>query len=187
MRSGIGNVLMKLPEGTDVLFFIQIFSTLAYAILYSTLELFMQQKLHVPVFQTNAILGGFLAFNYVLHLLGGILGGRYLSFRSFFVIGMLFQTVGCVLLSQVSFYSALWGIALFLVGSGFNLICINMMLTQRFSMEDKRREGAFLWNYSGMNLGFWLGFAIAGYFQVTESYHALFLLDFFRNYKTLCI
>jgi POT family proton-dependent oligopeptide transporter len=33
-----------------------------------------------------------------------------------------------------------------------------MMLTQRFKPEDDRRESAFLWNYAGMNLGFFIGF-----------------------------
>jgi POT family proton-dependent oligopeptide transporter len=62
------------------------------------------------------------------------------------------------------------GLALFLTGSGLNVTCINMMLTQRFTPEDPRREGAFLWNYAGMNVGFFVGFSVAGHFQATESY-----------------
>ena len=62
------------------------------------------------------------------------------------------------------------GLALFLTGSGLNVTCINMMLTQRFTPEDPRREGAFLWNYAGMNIGFFVGFTAAGHYQATESY-----------------
>ena len=50
-----------------------------------------------------------------------------------------------------------------------------MMLTQRFAPQDERREGAFLWNYAGMNIGFFIGFAVAGQYQLTESYSSLFL------------
>ncbi len=49
-----------------------------------------------------------------------------------------------------------------------------MMLTQRFAPEDTRREGAFLWNYAGMNIGFLTGFAVAGHFQLQQQYGALF-------------
>lgn len=179
--------MTKIPKGIVALFFIFIFASLAYAVLYSSLELFMQQGLHLSVLQANAILGGFLAFNYGLHLLGGYFGGRFLSFRNLFVMGMLFQIFGCILLSQVSFFSLLWGMALFLTGSGLNVTCINMMVTQQFRPEDKRRESAFLWNYSGMNLGFWIGYAMAGYFQLTANYHQLFLLCSIANIIAIAI
>ena len=58
-----------------------------------------------------------------------------------------------------------WGLALFLTGSGLNVTCINMMLTQRFAPADLRRETAFLWNYAGMNIGFFVGFSAAGHYQ----------------------
>jgi hypothetical protein len=56
------------------------------------------------------------------------------------------------------------GLAFFLTGSGLNVTCINMMLTQRFTPEDPRREGAFLWNYADERR-FFIGFTVAGYFQ----------------------
>ena len=63
-----------------------------------------------------------------------------------------------------------WGLALFLTGSGLNVTCINMMLTQRFAPEDAAARSAFLWNYAGMNVGFFIGFAVAGHYQLTENY-----------------
>src|SRR2546421_1727102 len=79
------------------------------------------------------------------------------------------------------------GIALFLTGSGLNVTCINMMLTQRFTPEDPRREGAFLWNYAGMNVGFFVGFTVAGYFQGTESYASLFIFATLGNFVAIIL
>ena len=76
---------------------------------------------------------------------------------------------------------------MFLTGSGLNVTCINMMLTQRFAPEDNRRESAFLWNYAGMNLGFFLGFSGAGYFQLSEHYEALFLFATTGNVVAIVI
>ena len=76
---------------------------------------------------------------------------------------------------------------MFLTGSGLNVTCINMMLTQRFKPDDDRRESAFLWNYAGMNLGFFVGFTVAGYFQLTENYRALFLFATLGNAAAIIV
>ena len=62
-----------------------------------------------------------------------------------------------------------------------------MMLTQRFAPDDQRRESAFLWNYAGMNTGFFIGFTGAGYFQLGEHYQALFLFATVGNALAIII
>ncbi len=126
-------------------------------------------------------MGSFVAFNYFLHLLGGYLGGRFLSYRSLFTISTLLQIIGCFVLVGLNLNSFYWGLAIFITGSGFNSIMINCMLTQLFQPEDLRRETAFLWNYSGMNLGFFIGLGIAGYFQIDLDYFLLFILTGLGN------
>src|ERR1700748_3573896 len=153
------------PEGTAALFFIQIFATLGFAVLYSTLVLYATKHLHLDVKLASTLMGVFGAFNYGLHLFGGYLGGRFLSNRNLFVGGMVLQVLGCGLIALGTAATLYWGLALVLTGSGLNVTCINMMLTQRFAPEDERRESAFLWNYAGMNIGFFIGFAAAGYYQ----------------------
>ncbi|HWY51551.1 MAG TPA: oligopeptide:H+ symporter [Chthoniobacterales bacterium] len=169
------------PEGTAVLFFIQIFATLGFAVLYSTLVLYATKHLQLPVKTATVLMGVFGAFNYGLHLFGGYLGGRFLSNRNLFVGGMALQVIGCACIATGTLALFYVGLALFLTGSGLNVTCINMMLTQRFTPEDPRREGAFLWNYAGMNVGFFVGFSVAGHFQATESYSNLFIFATLGN------
>jgi len=150
-------------------------------VLYSTLVLYATQHLHFPDKQASAIMGAFGAFNYGLHLFGGYLGGRFLSNRNLFVGGMLLQVLGCACLAGGTVALLYWGLALFLTGSGLNVTCLNMMLTQRFAPGDIRREGAFLWNYAGMNVGFFIGFTVAGHYQLTQSYGSLFVFATIGN------
>jgi POT family proton-dependent oligopeptide transporter len=175
------------PEGTAVLFFIQIFSTLGFAVLYSTLVLYATKHLQLPVKMATALMGVFGAFNYGLHLFGGYLGGRFLSNRNLFVGGMALQVIGCGCIAGGTLALFYLGLAFFLTGSGLNVTCINMMLTQRFTPEDPRREGAFLWNYAGMNVGFFVGFSVAGYFQATESYSSLFIFATVGNFVAIVL
>lgn len=175
------------PEGTAALFFIQIFATLGFAVLYSTLVLYATKHLQLPVKLATALMGVFGAFNYGLHLFGGYLGGRFLSNRNLFVGGMALQVVGCACIATGTLALFYVGLAFFLTGSGLNVTCINMMLTQRFTPEDPRREGAFLWNYAGMNVGFFVGFSVAGHFQATESYSNLFIFATLGNFVAIII
>lgn len=179
--------LAKIPDGAGVLFFIQIFATLGFAVLYSTLVLYATQHLHFAAKDATTIMGVFGAFNYGLHLFGGYLGGRFLSNRALFVGGMVLQVLGCACIAGGTVASLYLGLALFLTGSGLNVTCINMMLTQRFKPDDVRREGAFLWNYAGMNVGFFVGFTAAGHYQRTESYSALFIFATIGNVMAIII
>ncbi len=179
--------LAKIPEATAALFFIQMFSTLGFAVLYSTLVLYTTKHLNFSAKDATAIMGVFGAFNYGLHLFGGYLGGRFLSNRNLFVGGMALQVIGCAFIALGSAASMYWGLAFFLTGSGLNVTCLNMMLTQRFSPSDDRRESAFLWNYAGMNIGFFIGFAVAGYFQQTESYARLFTFATIGNFLAIVL
>ena len=135
----------------------------------------------------TTLMGVFGAFNYGLHLFGGYLGGRFLSNRNLFVGGMALQVIGCACIATGTLALFYVGLALFLTGSGLNVTCINMMLTQRFTPEDPRREGAFLWNYAGMNVGFFVGFSVAGYFQATESYSSLFIFATLGNFVAIIL
>src|SRR5437588_7393690 len=117
-------------EGTATLFFIQIFSTLGFAVLYSTLVLYATKHLQLSVRTATTLMGVFGAFNYGLHLFGGYLGGRFLSNRNLFVGGMALQVFGCACIATGTLALFYVGLALFLTGSGLNVTCINMMLTR---------------------------------------------------------
>jgi proton-dependent oligopeptide transporter, POT family len=176
-----------LPLGIFALFCIQIFSTLSFSVLYSTLVLYMTGPLALTAKFANSIMGVFVAFNFALHLLGGYWGGRFLSNRALFSLGMLAQIAGCIFLSSVNSSYLYYGLAAFLTGAGLNVTCVNCMLTQRFRPEDTRRESAFLYNYAGMNIGFFVGFTLSGYFQLLHNYHRLFLLSSIGNLIALFI
>ncbi|EKD74282.1 MAG: hypothetical protein ACD_45C00008G0002 [uncultured bacterium] len=176
-----------MPKGAGAIFFIQMFATLAFSVLYSTLVLYTTNRLHLTDSIATGIAASFVAFNYALHLLGGYIGGRFFSFRSLFSVGMFLQVIGCSLISIPSTTPLFWGLAAFLTGAGLNVTCINCMLTQLFKPDDKRREAAFLWNYSGMNMGFFIGFSVSGYLQLQNAYHELFLFAGIGNLIALLL
>ncbi len=163
-----------MPVGAGGLFFIQVFSTLGFSVLYSTLVLYMTGALGFKETDANSVMGVFIAFNFGLHLLGGYFGGRFLTNRALFSVGMLLLMAGAFMLMTPTDEMLYWGLTFFLVGAGLNVTCLNCMVTQLFEPEDKRREAAFLWNYAGMNIGFFVGYSMSGHFQLTGEYNQLF-------------
>lgn len=176
IKEKFSNLLKDImPVGAGGLFFIQMCSTLGFSVLYSTLVLYMTGALGFPDTTANSVMGVFIAFNFALHLLGGYFGGRLLTNRTLFCVGMLVQLVGALILMFPTKAMLYWGLAFFLTGAGLNVTCLNCMVTQLFEPDDKRREAAFLWNYSGMNIGFFVGFSMSGHFQLTGEYDQLFM------------
>lgn len=171
------NILTKFRNDPAlVLLVTQLLSTISFAVLNSTLVLLMTEKLNLSSITANSLMGLFVAFNYGLHLLGGYIGGRLLSYRMLYLLGMGLQIISCLLIAEQNLQALYLGLALFLTGAGLNVPCINMMLTQQFEPHSTRRETAFLWNYAGMNIGFFVGFSIAGYFQLSLNFHLVFLV-----------
>ena len=107
---------------------VQIFATLGFAVLQSTLVLYATRRLGFNNDQATLMMGLFGAFNYGLHLFGGYLGGRFLSNRNLFVGGMVLQVLGCGAIAGGTADLLYWGLALFLTGSGLNVTCIKPVM-----------------------------------------------------------
>lgn len=179
--SDFKNDSANMPVGARPIFLIQAFSTFSFAVLYSSLVLYATLGLHLGDVLATSFSALFIALNYVLHLVAGYIGGRFLSHRSLFCLGMFSMFLGCLFISVPNVSFLYWGVSLFLIGSGCNINCINCLLTQLFQAHDKKRETAFLWNYSALNVGAFLGFFMGGYFQLHHAYRELFLLSSVGN------
>ena len=89
------------------LFFIQIrHAGLRRALLHAGA---VRHRLGFNESSANAMMGVFGAFNYGLHMFGGYLGGRFLSNRNLFVLGMVLQVIGCALIAVAGVWGLYWG------------------------------------------------------------------------------
>ncbi len=163
----------------NALFFMQIFSTVSYGIICSTTVLYGIRVLSMKPSIIETVMGTFLTLNFGLHFLGGYLGGRYLSNRIIFLIGIILQAGACwfIVIEHAQLKHFIYGLIIFLMGSGTSLTCLNNIITEQFKQNEiEKRLKAFLFNYSGMNIGFLFGFAIAGYYTLQNIYHTQFII-----------
>jgi POT family proton-dependent oligopeptide transporter len=175
------NTFNGMPKGVKSLFFIQAFSTFSYAVLYSSLALYLSKQIGLAPSKVNQVVGLFLSFNYILQLLGGLIGGRYLSNRVLFLLTGVIQILGLIVLA-IAYQSLLYlGLSLFLIGCGLNFTSFNSMLTQQFSPGDSRQSGAFFLSYAVMNIGFFAGYTTSGFFDFSNQYQLLLCICIVTN------
>jgi len=171
----------RMPKEAVPFFWTKCFSTIGYANLYSTLILFLENGLGKSPAIAASITGVFITFNYFLHLLGGFLGGNFISYRNLFLVGMLLELTGsiCMLFSNINIYI---GLSIFLAGCGIYVSSLNCILTGMFRKEETTlRESAFFWVYAGVNFGFFIGVTLGGYFHMSGNYHHLFITSIITN------
>jgi len=165
----------EMPKGVININLIQIFSTVGFAVLMGLLNFYLSNTAGLTRTEANILTASFFAINFLFHFLGGVIGGYYLSFRALFLVSLLLQFLGLCLIAVQTKTIILVGMATFITGSGLNVSCVNMMLTQLFAANDQRRRIAFAINYSFMNIGFVLSFFIAGVLQGYNLYSEAFV------------
>lgn len=167
-------VVKSRVRGLVYLHWLNAVATFSFAILFSSLSLYLTKNIGLSQLQSNGVVGFFLASNFVLHFIAGYLGDKWISNRLLFVTSTLVQILGVILLNFSESFIYL-GLSCFLIGCGLGSTCINCLITQQFdSQEDDLREKAFFYNYSAMNVGFLSGYILSGYIDISDSYNHLF-------------
>jgi POT family proton-dependent oligopeptide transporter len=171
------------PEEVRELFFLKIFSTYSYAIFYASLVLYMTDNVGLSNQYATGVVGVFISLNFILHFFGGFAGGKLISNRMLLLIGMIMEFLGVSIISINLFL----GLGIFLTGSGLYVTSINAIMIQKYEPNDSRRELASFWIYSGMNLGFFIGHTMSGYFHIQSNYQLLFFSAIAATFSSLIL
>jgi POT family proton-dependent oligopeptide transporter len=170
-------ILLVMPRGLGALLLLQLFSVVTYSVGFIGLAHFATRYLHLSSPNIAELVFSFISLNFAVHVFTGFIGGRFFSFRILFLISSFISIAGIACLFWFPLTMSYWGLCLVALASGISPTCVNCIMTQLFKPEDKRRETAFLWNYSIMNLGFLIGFLLYEWLQTPENYPLLFLLN----------
>lgn len=156
----------------------------SYAVLYSTLLLYLNEVMKYSKHQSNSIVATFIAFNFLLHLFSGYLGGRWFGNKHLLFIALSAQYVGSLLLHHNYLYI---GLSFFLIGCGFSVTSLNCLLAEQFDLKDQKREKAFFLNYASLNVGSFLGFLVGGYFYSSHNLNSLFQINTYASLTALLL
>jgi POT family proton-dependent oligopeptide transporter len=163
---------------------LRLLSALPFAIYYSSFQLYLLQAGFAKA-ESTPIVGSMLALSFGLSLIGGSLAERLIDFRSFFVISIILQAIGCLAFITENHVYILIFTSLFLLGGMGLSVSLNMLVTTQFEAQDYGREKAFFWFYMSLNIGYFLGYSLVGTLSLKNSYH--YIPDFIFLCVFICI
>lgn len=152
----------------------KLFSSFNFSILMSSLVLSLSGAFHMSERFAVDVVGVFLGLHFCLPVLTGFLGNRWVSFKTLFCIGLPIQALGYGLLGVGASQYLDIALAMVLMGGMVNSVSIVVFISHLTEGDDLARRRAMLHNYAGMNVGFVLGYVVAGWVGVHGDYLSLF-------------
>ncbi len=156
------------PSGLFVLFFTEMWERFSYYGMRALLVMFFTASLldegwGWPREHALALFGTYTALVYLSTMIGGWFADNKIGYRYAVVVGALLMTLGhgCMALeTQFSIYA---GLTLLVFGSGFFKPNMTSIISEMYKEHQEKKDGAYTIFYMGVNAGAFLGILLCGY------------------------
>src|SRR3990167_10026365 len=153
----------------SILILIKMLLVIPFGVTVSSLVLYMTHQLHLPDAAAIGVTASFIGCTGMMRVVAGLMGDKYSSHCDLLILCALFLIAGCFLIIDPAYFY--YGVTSIAAGSGL-LIAVNCLITDVFQSDDMKREAAFIHNYSGMNAGYIISFAMSGYYELHHQYRS---------------
>lgn len=119
-----------------------------------------------------AIFGGYMLSIYLFSLNGGQIADRFLGTKRTIVLGGLFIAAGQLLLQVRNLNGLIASLMLIAIGTCLLKPNISASVGRLYSKDDPRRDGAFTFEYMGINVGAFVAPIICGFMAESPTFHA---------------
>mgnify|MGYP000858996264 CR=1 FL=1 len=118
-----------------------------------------------------ALFGGYMLSIYLFSLNGGQIADRFLGTKRTIVLGGLFIAAGQLLLQVKSLNGLIASLVLIAIGTCLLKPNISASVGRLYTKEDPRRDGAFTFEYMGINIGATVAPIICGFMAENPKFH----------------
>ena len=170
--------ILNHPIGLFVLFFTEMWERFSYYGMRAILVLFLTSSImndgwawsNEDALQLYALYTGLV---YLTPILGGFLADKFLGYRNATVFGALIMTLGHASMALEAFTHSFFyiGLVLLIIGNGFFKPNISSIVGQLYKDGDKRKDGGYTIFYMGINAGAFLGILLCGYIGENIGWH----------------
>jgi POT family proton-dependent oligopeptide transporter len=164
------------PRGLGVLIFTETWERFSHygmralLIIYLTTPLAMG-GLGLDKPRAAALFGGYLLSIYLFSLNGGQIADRFLGARRTIVLGGLFIAAGQLLLQLKSLNGLIASLVLIAIGTCLLKPNVSASVGRLYAKDDPRRDGAFTYEYMGINTGATVAPIICGFLAENPIFH----------------
>jgi len=168
---------LKHPAGLWVLIFTETWERFSHygmralLIIYLTTPLAMG-GLGLDKPRAAALFGGYLLSIYLFSLNGGQIADRFLGTKRTIVLGGLLIAAGQLLLQVKTLQGVVASLVLIAIGTCLLKPNISASVGRLYGKDDPRRDGAFTFEYMGINIGATVAPIICGFMAENATFHA---------------
>ena len=166
------------PHGLSTLYFTELWERFSYYGMRALLMLFMVAPesaggLGFAVPRAGIVYGTYTMSVYLLSIIGGFLGDRFLGARRAVRIATLVIVAGHFTLAFHSLATFYAGLALVALGSGLLKPNMSTLVGELYAPDDPRRDAGFSIFYMGINVGAFAAPLITGFLAQSEAWKQL--------------
>ena len=156
------------PSALFVLFFTEMWERFSYYGMRALLVMFLTASLMDngwgwPKENAYSLFGTYTALVYLSTMLGGYFADNVWGYRKAVVIGALLMTLGHASMALESTWSIYLGLTLLVFGSGFFKPNMTSIISHMYADHSEKKDGAYTIFYMGVNAGAFLGILLCGY------------------------
>ncbi len=156
------------PSGLFVLFFTEMWERFSYYGMRALLVLFLTASLMDegwgwPREHAMALFGSYVGLVYLSTMMGGYFADKIIGFRWAVVVGALLMTLGHASMALETDWSIYLGLGLLVIGNGFFKPNMTSIISEMYKDRPEKKDGAYTIFYMGVNAGAFIGIILCGY------------------------
>ncbi|MEC3907062.1 peptide MFS transporter [Tamlana sp. 2201CG12-4] len=156
------------PSGLFVLFFTEMWERFSYYGMRALLVLFLTASLldegwGWPREHAMALFGSYVGLVYLSTMMGGYFADKVIGFRYAVLVGALLMTLGHASMAVETPWSIYLGLGLLVIGNGFFKPNMTSIISEMYKDRPEKKDGAYTIFYMGVNAGAFLGILLCGY------------------------
>jgi len=156
------------PAGLFVLFFTEMWERFSYYGMRALLVLFLTSSLMDegwgwPREHAMALFGSYVGLVYLSTMMGGYFADKIIGFRWAVVAGAALMTLGHASMAVETEWSIYIGLGLLVIGNGFFKPNMTSIISEMYKDRPEKKDGAYTIFYMGVNSGAFLGIILCGY------------------------
>ncbi|MEM9918339.1 MAG: peptide MFS transporter [Bacteroidota bacterium] len=163
--------LLGHPVQLFVLFFTEMWERFSYYGMRALLVMFLTAAIidgggggwGWPREHALALFGTYTALVYLSTLIGGYFADKILGYRLAVVVGALLMTLGHASMALETHFFIYLGLTLLVFGSGFFKPNMTSIISEMYKDVPEKKDGAYTIFYMGVNAGAFLGILLCGY------------------------
>ena len=175
------------PRGFFIPFYVQLFMFVGFSMIIALTTLYETKELGFTDSHAYTLFAAYYSLLYGLPFLGGYLGGRLLGSQLAITLGLVFATIGLLVLSFPALLTLYIGLGFFVVGITLIIPNINVVLGRLYEPDDYRRDSGFTFNYVGYNISGFIAILSSGYIVRQFGYSTAFFISMLFSLASLLI